>query len=102
MAEIFENFQKNLHVFAEKYKDQISKNPDFRDKFNEICDKMDVNPMLSRKNIFTELGFGDFYNELAVKILDICAKRKHIDGGITTIPDIVNDFRKIYNIKITK
>jgi len=47
-----------------------------------------VNPILSRKNMFSDFGFGTFYNELAVfkplfshiillkmKILDI-AKRK--------------------------
>ncbi|CAK75629.1 unnamed protein product (macronuclear) [Paramecium tetraurelia] len=99
---IYDVFQKNLHQFAGKYRDEISKNPDFREKFNELCDKMDVNPMMSKKTIWSDLGFGDFYNELAIKILDICAKKYAIYGGITKITDIIDEFRKVYGMKVSK
>jgi ESCRT-II complex subunit VPS22 len=55
-----------LLQFANKYKEQINNDPDFREKFNELCEKMDVNPMISRKTIWSDLGIGDFYNELSV------------------------------------
>ncbi|CAD8056894.1 unnamed protein product [Paramecium primaurelia] len=99
---IYDVFQKNLHQFAGKYRDEIQKNPDFREKFNELCDKMDVNPMMSKKTIWSDLGFGDFYNELAIKILDICAKKYSIYGGITKITDIIDEFRKVYGMKVSK
>ncbi|CAD8066831.1 unnamed protein product [Paramecium sonneborni] len=102
LTSIYDVFQKNLHQFAGKYRDEISKNPDFREKFYELCDKMDVNPMISKKTMWSDLGFGDFYNELAMRILDICAKKYSIYGGITKITDIIDEFRRVYEMKVSK
>ena len=62
----------------------------------------------ARKNMFTDLGFGDFYNELAVKliillviklkIIDICNKKKIVNGGMMKISDIIYDFRTLYKM----
>ena len=55
-----------MEKFAGKYKDEINSDPNFRRKYNELCDQMGIDPIVSRKTIFSSLGFGDFYNELAV------------------------------------
>ena len=48
----------------------------------------------AEKNIWTELGLGDFYHHLAMKVLDICAKTRHTNGGLMKIEDIVNVYKQ--------
>jgi len=75
-----ETFTKSLEDFARKEKDQIKKNPYFREKFNELSQILGINPIvckhlfllwfndfLARKTILSEFGFGDYYIELSVK-----------------------------------
>jgi hypothetical protein len=40
------------------------------------------------------LGFGDFYHQLAMNILDICAKNRHRNAGIMKIEDILVAYHK--------
>jgi len=48
--------------------------------------------MISRKTIWSKIGFGDFYNELSIKILEICNKKRSRNGGIMKISDAINDY----------
>ena len=66
LKEIYENFQSNLESFAKANKTKINKDAESREKFNQLCAKLGVNPVLSRKGLFSDFGFGNFYNELAV------------------------------------
>jgi hypothetical protein len=49
---------------------------------------------VAEKNIWAELGFGDFYHELAMAVLDICAKTRHQNGGIMKISDILQTYHR--------
>ena len=44
------------------FKNDINKNPELREKFSQLCNNMGIDPIMGRKNLFTDLGFGDFYN----------------------------------------
>jgi len=35
-----------MNEFAKRYKDEIKSDPKFRDKFSNMCQEFDVNPML--------------------------------------------------------
>ena len=59
-----------------------------------MCAEFDVNPMTAEKNIWAELGFGDFYHQLAMNILDICAKNRHQNGGIMKIDQIIEAYQR--------
>ena len=48
----------------------------------------------AEKNIWTELGLGDFYHHLAMKVLDICARNRHQNGGLMKIDEILQVYRK--------
>jgi hypothetical protein len=48
IKETYQNFQANLNDFAKRYKDEIKSDPKFREKFNDMCQQFDVNPMLGR------------------------------------------------------
>jgi hypothetical protein len=51
----YANFQTNLSEFAKRNKDQIKSDPKFREKFNDMCQEFDVNPMLG-KDQFRQLS----------------------------------------------
>eukprot|EP00825_Cyclidium_porcatum_P019935 TRINITY_DN22800_c0_g1_i3.p1 TRINITY_DN22800_c0_g1~~TRINITY_DN22800_c0_g1_i3.p1 ORF type:complete len:203 (+),score=33.55 TRINITY_DN22800_c0_g1_i3:148-756(+) len=80
-------------MFAQKYKEQINKNPQYRNNFNELCLKIGVDPMSSKKNVLSSLGFGDFYIQLTMVVLDICEKEKSRNGGIMSIKDIIEKIK---------
>ena len=49
---------------------------------------------VAEKNLWAELGFGDFYHQLVMAVLDICAKTRHQNGGIMRITDILQAYHK--------
>jgi hypothetical protein len=62
-------FQKKLEEFGQKHRAEINSNPTFRRQFQQMCSRIGVDPLSSRKGVFTKLlGFGDFYYMLGVQI----------------------------------
>lgn len=52
--------------------------------------------------MWTDLGFGDYYQGLAMKILDICAKRRHLNGGIMRINNVIEEYNRAYKDNIIR
>jgi ESCRT-II complex subunit VPS22 len=44
-------FKKNLEEFAQKYKKEINKNPEFRKYFVDMCTKIGVDPLACRTHL---------------------------------------------------
>ncbi len=64
-----------METFAQKYKKDINRNPEFRKQFQEMCNSIGVDTLASNKGFWAQLlGFGDFYYELAVQIIEICIR----------------------------
>jgi len=86
-----EMFKTKLEDFAMKHKDEIRKNSQFRRHFQEMCATVGVDPLASSKGFWAEkLGFGEFYYQLAVKIIEVCLSTANMNGGIMTIDDLRN------------
>jgi len=84
-----ESFRSNLEEFAHKYSNDIRKNGQFRRQFQEMCASVGVDPLASSKGFWAEkLGFGDFYYEIGVQIVEICMATNHINGGIMTLDEL--------------
>ncbi|EFO98572.1 CRE-VPS-22 protein [Caenorhabditis remanei] len=80
-----------LEMFAQKHRDEIKKNSQFRRYFQEMCSSVGVDPLASSKGFWAKaLGFGDFYYELGIQIVEICLSTTHINGGIMTVEEIRN------------
>ena len=48
-----------------------------------MCATIGVDPLASSKGFWSEmLGFGDYYYELAVQIIEICMAASHRTGGL--------------------
>ncbi|MES1921558.1 ESCRT-II subunit protein snf8, partial [Bonamia ostreae] len=90
LKEGIKKFEKNLTDFALKYKSKINKNPVFRHQFQEMCNKIGIDPLISNRSLIGKLtGLGNFYVELAVKIINICLKTRNENGGIILISSLL-------------
>ncbi|VDO47965.1 unnamed protein product [Onchocerca flexuosa] len=84
-------FQTKLEEFAQKHRDEIRRNSQFRRHFQDMCASVGVDPLASSKGFWAEkLGVGDFYYELAVQIVEVCMSTNHINGGVMTVDELRN------------
>lgn len=87
-------FKSNLEQFAINHKKEIQRDPAFRAKFHGMCASIGVDPLTSKKGIWSDLlGVGDFYYELAVRIIEICVATRPINGGIMSLPELLSVLR---------
>ena len=83
-------FKASLEAFAVKHKQEITRNPVFRNQFLKMCQQVGVDPLSSNKSFFVGvLGFGDFYYELAVSFL---SNRLQVDGvsSVSKIAELIS------------
>ena len=81
-------FQSKLTEFAHKYRKEINSNPQFRQQFHEMCTVIGVDPLQSTKGFWTELlGFGSFYYELSVQLVELCYVTRPSNGGLISLAD---------------
>ena len=86
--------KSKVEEFAEKHKNEIRKNPEFRRQFQEMCASIGVDPLASSKGFWSEvLGVGDFYYELGVQIVEVCMATNHKNGGEIRWRVICSDIR---------
>ena len=71
LTEQLTNFSKNLELFANKYKDEIKYNADFREKFYTMCIEIGVDPLASISLWSKNLNLAEFYYNLAIQIITI-------------------------------
>jgi len=89
MAKQTETFRSKLENFAHDHKNDIRKDPEFRRHFQEMCASIGVDPLASSKGFWSEmLGFGDFYYELSVQIVEVCMAASHRTGGLMEVGEL--------------
>lgn len=77
-----------LSQFAVKYKKEIMSDPVFRDQFHQMCNNVGIDPLHSSKSVYNVI-LGDFYNELAVKVIEQCIL--HNQGGLTDMDTLLGN-----------
>jgi len=89
MSKQMEKFRANLEEFARNHKQDIKKDPAFRKHFQDMCASIGVDPLASSKGFWSEmLGFGDFYYELGVQIIEVCMATSHKTGGLMELEEL--------------
>lgn len=48
IKQLYGKFQSNINEFAKKHKHEINSDSKFRQKFSQMCQEFDVNPMLGK------------------------------------------------------
>lgn len=81
-------FKSQLEIFVAEHKDAIRSDANFRQKFIEMCASLGVDPMSSNKTFSAKLGFGYFYTELGVQVLDVCMRTRSSNGGLIGLQDL--------------
>ena len=90
-------FQSALEKFATQHRQQLKDDPEFRNAFNTMCLQLGVDPLQSTKGFWSSiLGFGDFYHELAIKVIDVCLKQKRSNGGLLELSNVLEQVKKTY------
>lgn len=88
-------FKQNLEQFAIRHKKEIQSDPAFRKSFHDMCASIGVDPLTSRKGVWADLlGVGDFYYELAVRIIKVCVETRPINGGIISLRELLSELRQ--------
>ncbi|XP_065184235.1 vacuolar-sorting protein SNF8-like [Sycon ciliatum] len=84
-----EQFKTHLERFASKHKNEIRKDPEFRNRFQQMCARSGVDPLASSKGFWAEmLGVGDFYYELGVQIVEVCMATRDRNGGLISLEEL--------------
>lgn len=101
-----ESFKQKLEEFAIRHKKEIQRDPAFRAKFHAMCASIGVDPLTSRKGVWSELlGVGDYYYELGVRIIEVCVSTRPMNGGIISLNELVDALGKrrvTYTEKISR
>lgn len=89
-------FKTSLEQFAAAHRDDIRKDPAFRQQFHAMCANIGVDPLVSNKGgtWANKLGLGDFYYALAVTVLDVCKARRAFDGGFTELSAVLRHVQR--------
>lgn len=89
-----DTFKISLEQFAIRHKKEIQQDPAFRAKFHTMCASIGVDPLTSRKGVWADLlGVGDYYYELAVRIIEICVATRGINGGVLSLGELLGVLR---------
>ncbi|KAL4422019.1 hypothetical protein ABPG77_005449 [Micractinium sp. CCAP 211/92] len=83
MKALMRHFQASLQEFALKHRQDIRRDPVFRAQFHAMCANIGVDPLSSNKGTWNKLlGFGDFYYELGVQVVEACITARPFTGGL--------------------
>jgi ESCRT-II complex subunit VPS22 len=95
VKETLEKFKESLSEFAEKHRQRINSDPEFRQQFHSMCVAVGVDPLASSKGFWADiLGVGDFYFELGVKIIQTCVQTRNDNGGLMPMEDLLHKLRQ--------
>ncbi|KAL3144419.1 hypothetical protein ABBQ32_004167 [Trebouxia sp. C0010 RCD-2024] len=84
-------FKRSLEDFAIKHRNDIRQDPVFRAQFHTMCANIGVDPLASNKGMWAQLlGFGDFYYELGVQIVEACLATRAYNGGFMELGSLRN------------
>jgi ESCRT-II complex subunit VPS22 len=98
VREMTSKFKTSLTEFASKHKDRINSDPEFRSQFHKMCLSVGVDPLASNKGFWADiLGVGDFYFEIAVKIIQISVSTRSSNGGIMSLTEMVQRLNVVHH-----
>lgn len=84
-------FQAALISFKTEYASEIIQNEEVRTNFAEICIAFGIDPLVVSSSITGEQNNNiERLNQLCVKMIDLCAQTRRINGGIISVSDLID------------
>ncbi|CAG8432889.1 4718_t:CDS:2 [Diversispora eburnea] len=90
-------FSKVGSNYEKKQMEQVNieKEPKLRTHFSKICANVGVDPLLSNKGFWAELlGYGNFYYDICVQIIEICRSTRDRNGGLVELGELKRQLTK--------
>lgn len=82
-------FREHLQRFAAKHRHEIRRDAQFRQQFQEMCAAIGVDPLASSKGFWCQLlGVGDYYYQLAVRVVETCMAASQRTGGLMPLAEL--------------
>ncbi|EJU06063.1 winged helix DNA-binding domain-containing protein [Dacryopinax primogenitus] len=91
-------FREALTRFAREHRNDIRRNPEFRQQFQQMCAAIGVDPLAGPRKggWWAELiGYGDWTYELAIQIVEICVNTRDINGGLIEMDEVLRMVRRL-------
>jgi len=91
-------FRDALTRFAKEHRNDIRRDPEFRQQFQRMCAAIGVDPLAGpRKGGWWAelLGYGDWTYELAIQIVEICVNTRDRNGGIIELSEVLRVVRRL-------
>ena len=89
-------FREQLDAFAREHGDEIRRNAAFRQKFAQMCARIGVDPLASKKGFWSAmLGLGDFYFELGVQVVTVTMATRELNGGLLSVDELLAKLAKL-------
>lgn len=86
-------FQSALINFGNDHGDEIRQNPEFRNKFTQICQLIGIDPLellINSNSKHTKSRNEDFYIGLSVRIVEICQETREVNGGLISMKELLS------------
>ena len=94
LSEQLADFTKNLEQFAQKYKNEIQFNPDFREQFYTMCLEIGVDPLASISLWSKALNLSEFYYNFKGPLIEINELRNMLMNNMKTKDVSIKDIEK--------
>jgi ESCRT-II complex subunit VPS22 len=94
-------FRNGLLHFAANHREDIRRDPEFRQAFQRMCASIGVDPLAGpRKGGWWAemLGLGDWQYELGVQIVDICVSTRERNGGLIEMGELLRMLSKLRGV----
>lgn len=94
-------FQSALVNFASDHGETIKKNPEFCDKFTQMCLLIGVDPLELLLFIDSKSKKSDnFHMGLAVRVVEICQETRDINGGLISFKELHSRLKETVTVPI--
>ncbi|KZO94923.1 winged helix DNA-binding domain-containing protein [Calocera viscosa TUFC12733] len=91
-------FREALTRFAKEHRNDIRRDPEFRQQFQRMCAAIGVDPLAGPRKggWWAELiGYGDWTYELAIQIVEICVNTRDMNGGLIELGEVLRVVRRL-------
>jgi ESCRT-II complex subunit VPS22 len=102
LLEQLETFKASLAAFAAHHKERLRADPPLRAHFHSLCVSVGVDPLLSSKGLWSSLGLGEYYFDLAVRAAEVCMATRKVNGGVMPVAELAGILSQSTRSQITE
>lgn len=94
-------FQSALINFGSEHGEDIKQNPEFRDKFTQMCQLIGVDPLellIYSSSKDKKSRNEEFYIGISVRIVEVCQQTRDVNGGLISMKELLSRLKENVNL----